>query len=155
VAPSGLSIPALAIPSDPSVGKGGQELNHCMDFVTPKKSLIVALIEFQRHVAPRQHALTIGRKRGCNDDRRGRSAIKKAEESRLVIFRHYGRDFSPLGSAELDAELFEIRLSQNGETLARCTNLPIAQAAYRAAAKMYPDELIELRHGARVIERNR
>jgi hypothetical protein len=67
VAPSGLSIPALAIPSDPSVGKGGQELNHCMDFMT-KKSPIVALIEFQRHVASRQHALTFGRKRGCNGD---------------------------------------------------------------------------------------
>jgi hypothetical protein len=32
---------------------------------------------------------------------------------------------------------------------------PIAQAAYRAAAKMYPDELIELRQGARVIEKSR
>jgi hypothetical protein len=71
VAPSGLSIPALAIPSDPSVGKGGQELNHFMDFVTPKKSPIVALIEFQRHVAPRQHALTIGRRRSRKPKSRG------------------------------------------------------------------------------------
>jgi hypothetical protein len=31
--PAGFPFQPLAIPSDPSVGKGGQELNHCMDFV--------------------------------------------------------------------------------------------------------------------------
>jgi hypothetical protein len=36
-----------------------------MDFVTRKKSPIVTLIEFQRHVAPRQHALTSGHKEGA------------------------------------------------------------------------------------------
>jgi hypothetical protein len=48
-----------------------------------------------------------------------------------------------------------VRSNSHDETLARCTNLPIAQAAYRAAARMYPDELIELRQGARVIERSK
>jgi hypothetical protein len=32
---------------------------------------------------------------------------------------------------------------------------PIAQAAYRAAAKMYPEELIELRQGARIVEKSK
>jgi hypothetical protein len=32
---------------------------------------------------------------------------------------------------------------------------PIAPAAYRAAAKMYPDELIELRQGARIVEKSK
>jgi hypothetical protein len=45
-----------------------------------------------------------------------------------------------------------VRSNSHDETLAHCTNLPIAQAAYGAAARMYPDELIELRQGARVIE---
>jgi hypothetical protein len=30
-----------------------------------------------------------------------------------------------------------VRSNSQDETLARCTNLPIAQAAYRAAARMY------------------
>jgi hypothetical protein len=34
-------------------------------------------------------------------------------------------------------------------------NLVIARGAYREAARMYSDELIELRQGARVIERSR
>jgi hypothetical protein len=38
------------------------------------------------------------------------------------------------------------------EVLARATNLLIARAAYQATAKMYPDELIELRQGARIVE---
>jgi hypothetical protein len=50
---------------------------------------------------------------------------------------------------------FRVVRSNSDETLARCTNLPIAQAAYEAAAKMYPDELIELRQGARVIEKSK
>jgi hypothetical protein len=48
-----------------------------------------------------------------------------------------------------------VRNNSHDETLARCTNLPIVQAAYRAAARMYPDELIELRQGARVIEKSK
>jgi hypothetical protein len=34
-------------------------------------------------------------------------------------------------------------------------NLLIARAAYREAARMCPDELIELRQGARVIEKSK
>jgi hypothetical protein len=34
-------------------------------------------------------------------------------------------------------------------------NLLIARGAYQAGAKMYPDELIELRDGARVIEKSK
>jgi hypothetical protein len=41
------------------------------------------------------------------------------------------------------------------EGLARAMNLLIARAAYQAAAKMYPDELIELRQGTRIIERSK
>jgi hypothetical protein len=33
--------------------------------------------------------------------------------------------------------------------------LVIARGAYREAARMYPDELIELRQGARVIEKSK
>jgi hypothetical protein len=40
------------------------------------------------------------------------------------------------------------------DVLARATNLLIA-GVYQAAAKMYPDELIELRQGARVIEKSK
>jgi hypothetical protein len=46
-----------------------------------------------------------------------------------------------------------VRSNSHDETLARCTNLPIAQAAYRAAERMYPDEL--MRQGARVIENSK
>jgi hypothetical protein len=41
------------------------------------------------------------------------------------------------------------------DVLARATNLLIARGVYQAAAKMYPDELIELRQGARVIEKSK
>jgi mRNA-degrading endonuclease HigB of HigAB toxin-antitoxin module len=34
-------------------------------------------------------------------------------------------------------------------------NQLIARAAYQAAAKMYPDELIALRQGARVVEKSK
>jgi hypothetical protein len=46
-----------------------------------------------------------------------------------------------------------VRSNDSDETLARCTNLPIAQAAYSAAARMYPEDLIELRQGARIVEK--
>jgi hypothetical protein len=41
------------------------------------------------------------------------------------------------------------------DVLARATNLLIARGVYQAAAKMYPDELIEQRQGARVIEKSK
>jgi hypothetical protein len=48
-------------------------------------------------------------------------------------------------------------VSSNGtdEVLARAMNLLIARGAYREAARMYPDELIELRQGARLIEKSK
>jgi hypothetical protein len=41
------------------------------------------------------------------------------------------------------------------DVLARATNQLIARGVYQVAAKMYPDELIELRQGARVIEKSK
>jgi hypothetical protein len=40
------------------------------------------------------------------------------------------------------------------EVLAQAVNLLIARGAYQAAANMYPEDLIELRQGARVIEKS-
>jgi hypothetical protein len=39
--------------------------------------------------------------------------------------------------------------------LARAVNMLIARGAYRAAVRMYPEDLIELRQGARIIERSK
>jgi hypothetical protein len=44
-----------------------------------------------------------------------------------------------------------VRSNSTNEVLARAVNLLIARGAYREAARMYPDELIELRQGARII----
>jgi hypothetical protein len=41
------------------------------------------------------------------------------------------------------------------EVLAQAINLLIACHAYREAARMYPEDLIELRQGARVIEKSK
>jgi hypothetical protein len=46
-------------------------------------------------------------------------------------------------------------LGAHDELLALAANLPIARAAYEAAVKMYPGEVIELRQGARVVARSR
>jgi len=46
-------------------------------------------------------------------------------------------------------------LGAHDELLARAATLPIALAAYGAAVRMYPGETIELRQGARVVERSR
>jgi hypothetical protein len=53
--------------------------------------------------------------------------------------------------------LYRIGPPSNGtdELLAQAVKLLIARAAYREAARLYPDELIELRQGARVIERSK
>jgi hypothetical protein len=40
------------------------------------------------------------------------------------------------------------------EVLARAVNMLIARGAYRAAVRMYPEDLIELRQGAHVIEKS-
>jgi hypothetical protein len=42
-------------------------------------------------------------------------------------------------SADLPSRV--VRSNSHDETLARCTNLLIAQAADRAAARMYPEDL--------------
>jgi hypothetical protein len=41
------------------------------------------------------------------------------------------------------------------EVLARAVNLLIARGAYQVAAKMYPEDLIELRQAARIIEKSK
>jgi hypothetical protein len=48
-----------------------------------------------------------------------------------------------------------VRSNGTDEVMARAMNLLIARGAYREAARIYPDELIELRQGARVIEKSR
>jgi hypothetical protein len=47
-----------------------------------------------------------------------------------------------------------VRSNSHDELLAQAVNLLIARGAYQAAAKMHPDELIELRQAARVIGRS-
>jgi hypothetical protein len=45
-----------------------------------------------------------------------------------------------------------VRSNGTDEVLARAMNLLIARAAYREAARLYPEDLIEPRQGARIIE---
>jgi hypothetical protein len=66
---------------------------------------------------------------------------------------------TPARSAEatmIDELPFKVvRSNGTDEVLARAMNLLIARGAYREAARMYPDELIELRQGARIIEQSK
>jgi hypothetical protein len=48
-----------------------------------------------------------------------------------------------------------VRSNGTEEFLARAINLLIARGAYQAAAKMYPNELIELRQSVRIVERSK
>jgi hypothetical protein len=48
-----------------------------------------------------------------------------------------------------------VRSNGTDEVLARAMNLLLARGAYREAARIYPEDLIELRHGARVIEKSK
>jgi hypothetical protein len=48
-----------------------------------------------------------------------------------------------------------VRSNGTDEVLARAINMLIARAAYREAARMYPEDLIELRQGARIIEKSK
>jgi hypothetical protein len=48
-----------------------------------------------------------------------------------------------------------VRSNGTDDVLARAMNLLIARGAYREAARLYPEDLIELRQGARIIERSR
>jgi hypothetical protein len=47
-----------------------------------------------------------------------------------------------------------VRSNGADEVLARAVNLLIARGAFRKAARMYPEDLIELRQGARIIEKS-
>jgi hypothetical protein len=47
-----------------------------------------------------------------------------------------------------------VRSNGTDDVLARAVNLLIARGAYQAATKMYPGDLIELRQGARIIEKS-
>jgi hypothetical protein len=47
-----------------------------------------------------------------------------------------------------------VRSNGTDEVLARAMNLLIARGAYREAARIYPEDLIELRQGARIIEKS-
>jgi hypothetical protein len=48
-----------------------------------------------------------------------------------------------------------VRSNGTDEALARAVNLRIARGAYHVAARLYPDERIELRQGARISERSK
>jgi hypothetical protein len=48
-----------------------------------------------------------------------------------------------------------VRSNRHDELLAQAANLLIARGAYRAAVRMYPEDLTELRQGAHVIERSK
>jgi hypothetical protein len=48
-----------------------------------------------------------------------------------------------------------VRSNGEDEILARAVNLLIARHAYREAARLYPEDLIELRQGARIIEKSK
>jgi hypothetical protein len=48
-----------------------------------------------------------------------------------------------------------VRSNGTDEVLARAMNLMIARGAHQVAARIYSNELIELRHLARVIENSR
>ena len=48
-----------------------------------------------------------------------------------------------------------VRTNSDDEVLARAASLIVGRAAYQAARRLYPKDLIEYRCGARVIERSR
>jgi hypothetical protein len=48
-----------------------------------------------------------------------------------------------------------VRSNGTDEVLACAVNLPMALGAYHVAARLYPDDLIELRQDARIIERSK
>jgi hypothetical protein len=48
-----------------------------------------------------------------------------------------------------------VRSNGTDDVLTRAMNLLIARGAYHVAACLYPDELVELRQGARGIERSK
>jgi hypothetical protein len=48
-----------------------------------------------------------------------------------------------------------VRSNGTDEVLARAGQMLIARGAYREAVRMYPEDLIELRQGAREIDRSK
>jgi hypothetical protein len=48
-----------------------------------------------------------------------------------------------------------VRSNGTDGVLARAVNMLIAHGAYRSAVRMYPEDLIELRQGARIIEKSK
>jgi hypothetical protein len=54
-----------------------------------------------------------------------------------------------------DAFPFRVTRNHGTDVLAHTVNLEIARHAYREAVRLYPEDLIELRQGARVIERSK
>jgi hypothetical protein len=102
----------------------------------------------------------------------GISALREKEWRKLFIqgatpeaavrhagtFYHNSRPFleRTRSMAMIDELPFKVvRSNGNDEVLARGMKLLIARAAYREAARLYPEDLIELRQGARVIEKSK
>ena len=56
---------------------------------------------------------------------------------------------------EEDLPFKVVRTNSDDEVLARAASLIVGRAAYQAARRLYPKDLIEYRCGARVIERSR
>jgi hypothetical protein len=56
---------------------------------------------------------------------------------------------------ELPFKVVRAHDHDHDEVLARAVNLLIARHAYREAARLYLEDLIELRQGARVIEKSK
>jgi hypothetical protein len=56
---------------------------------------------------------------------------------------------------ELPFKVVRSHEHDHDEVLARAVNLLIARHAYREAARLYPEDLIELRQGARIIEKSK
>jgi hypothetical protein len=90
--------------------------------------------------------------RSCSFRAAPEDAARHAE-----VFYHNTRP-APRADAQAmtDELVFKVvRINGTYEVLSRCVNLIIARGAYREAARMYPDELIELRRGARLIEKSK
>ena len=47
-----------------------------------------------------------------------------------------------------------VRTNGHDEVIARAVNLIIGRAAYETARRLYPDERVDYRDGARIIERS-
>jgi hypothetical protein len=87
-----------------------------------------------------------------------RGSTPEAAVRHAGTFYHNARPFleRTRSMAMIDELPFKIvRSNGQDEVLARATNLLIARSAYREAARLYPEELIELRQGARIVEKSK